>query len=277
MIEEGKRYDRAKSLIDKVETVVGRQRDAQAVDISVYRAVLSTVAGKAPETRRHYGSMLLAIMNFGKAEGLISSHSLNDVRLPTVIKNDAPVTWTKRELAIIMGPALEEWERGQGAWNEKVGNVEGTGSLRTASYLPLRGLILIAYYTLMRPNNNFALTWEEVTLDAEKRSGFFKLDRTKTQRRASRRAARSRGRWSNTCSRSAPNTQRASSIPIPPPAHRTRTSASNGIASSPSPASMLGYPLQGQQGRLLHLPPHRRLAHRAEGPRRRAHACKSSR
>jgi integrase len=183
VIEEGKRYDRAKSLINKVETVVGRQRDAQAVDISVYRAVLSTVAGKAAETRRHYGSMLIAIMNFGKAEGLISSHSLNDVRLPTVIKNDAPVTWTKRELAIIMGPALEEWERGQGAWNEKVGNVEGTGSLRTASYLPLRGLILIAYYTLMRPNNNFALMWEEVTLDPEKRTGFFRLQRHKNARK----------------------------------------------------------------------------------------------
>jgi len=108
-----------------------------------------------------------------------------------------------------MGPALEEWERGQGAWNEKVGNVEGTGSLRTASYLPLRGLILIAYYTLMRPNNNFALTWEEVTLDPDKRTGVFRLQRHKTRGRASRRAARSIGRWSTTCSRSGRSLQRA--------------------------------------------------------------------
>jgi hypothetical protein len=42
--------------------------------------------------------MLIATMNFGKDEGLISAHSLNDVRLPTVIKSDAPVALTKRKL-----------------------------------------------------------------------------------------------------------------------------------------------------------------------------------
>jgi hypothetical protein len=32
-------------------------------------------------------------------------------------------------------------------------------------------MILIAYFTLMRPINNWALTWEEVTLDPVKAPG----------------------------------------------------------------------------------------------------------
>ncbi len=37
-------------------------------------------------------------------------------------------------------------------------------------------MILIAYFTLMRPNNNRALTWGEVMLDPVKRTGYFRVD-----------------------------------------------------------------------------------------------------
>jgi len=179
LIDEGKRYDRARSLIDNIEALIGRHRDVETVDITVYRELLAEVAQLAPETRRHYAATLLAMLNFAKAERIIVMHKLDDVRLPKVVKNDAPVTWTKKEFAILMGPALDEYEREQARWNANVGNVEGTGSLRAPSHVPLRGMMLIAYYTLMRPKNNRALTWEEITLDPEKGSGRFQLDQHK--------------------------------------------------------------------------------------------------
>ncbi len=70
------------------------------------------------------------MMNNAKAEGIIASHPLSDVRLPTVKKSDAPVTWTRHELSVITGPALDRWEREQAAWSARVGNVEGSSSLR---------------------------------------------------------------------------------------------------------------------------------------------------
>lgn len=176
---EGKRYDKARSRIDNIEALIGRDRDANSIDITVYREVLAEVAQLSPQTRRHYGSTLLAMMNNAKADGIITSHTLSDMRLPTVRKSEDPVTWTRQELAAITGPALDEWEREQANWNQRVGKVEGTGSLRAPSHIPLRGMMLIAYHTLMRPINNRALTWQEVTLDPVRRTGNFRLDRHK--------------------------------------------------------------------------------------------------
>jgi integrase len=120
------------------------------------------------------------MMNNAKSEGVIRSHALADVRLPSVPKKTTrPVTWSEEELSVIIGPALDQYEIGQAKWNSKVGKVAGTGSIRTASKLPLRGMILIAYFTLMRPINNWALTWEEVTLDPVKGTGNFELDQHK--------------------------------------------------------------------------------------------------
>ena len=179
LLSEGKRYDRASSRIDNIEALVGRERDANAIDISVYREVLAEVAQLEAQTRRHYGSTLLAMMNNAKAEGIIASHALADVRLPSVKKSDDPVIWARHELAVITGPALDQWEREQAKWNDKVGKVKGTGSLRAPSHLPLRGMIYVGYYTLMRPKNNRALTWEEVMLDPVKRTGSFRLNQHK--------------------------------------------------------------------------------------------------
>jgi integrase len=69
------------------------------------------------------------------------------------------VTWTKAELATILGPAMDEFEREQSA--------------RERSVIPLRGLCLVAYFTLMRPRNNLALAWHEVD---RPRRGYFSLD-----------------------------------------------------------------------------------------------------
>lgn len=48
---------------------------------------------------------------------------------------------------------------------------EQNRGLRSPSFIPLRGMCLIGYYTLMRPKCNRFLTWGEVTLDLANRTG----------------------------------------------------------------------------------------------------------
>jgi hypothetical protein len=68
--------------------------------------------------------------------------------------------------------ALEEVDHFQVILGENRG-------LRSPSFIPLRGLCLIGYYTLMRPKCNRFLTWEEVTLDPANRTGWYQLDKHK--------------------------------------------------------------------------------------------------
>ena len=61
-----------------------------AVEITVYRELLSEVSAMSAETRRHYASTLLAILNHAKAERIIPSHQLEGVRVPRVPHDDEP-------------------------------------------------------------------------------------------------------------------------------------------------------------------------------------------
>jgi hypothetical protein len=74
------------------------------------------------------------------------------------------------EVAVIMGPAMNEFEREQAAWNAKVAHDKANRGYRCPSAVPLRALCLVAYLTLMRPKNNKALTWEEVKIDPQTRT-----------------------------------------------------------------------------------------------------------
>jgi hypothetical protein len=104
MQSEGKRYDKA-SRINYIERAIGRDRDANSIDLADFRKVLASVAHLSAQSRRHYGSTFLAMMNNAKSEGVISSHALADVRLPIVPKKTTrPVTWSEEELAVIIGP-----------------------------------------------------------------------------------------------------------------------------------------------------------------------------
>jgi len=179
LIKHEKEYDKAKSRIDNIEALIGRSRDSAAVDYPVYQELLAEVAGLSLETQRHYASMLLAILNHAVAERVIPSHQLLGVHVPQVVRDDEPEPWTPQELAVILGPALDEYEREQAAWNAQVAREKKSRGLRSPSFLPLRGLCYVGYYTLMRPKNNRALTWEEITLDAATRRGWFKLDQHK--------------------------------------------------------------------------------------------------
>ena len=175
----GKDLQKERSRIANIEAFVGRERDTATVDIHIYRELIAEVSRMHPETQRHYASTLLAMLNHAKAERVVTTHALLGVRVPQVIRDDEPEPWTKRELGVLMGPAMREYEREQAAWNARVAKEKKNRGLRSPSFLPLRGLCLVAYYTLMRPKNNRALTWEEVTIDPASRTGFFKLSRHK--------------------------------------------------------------------------------------------------
>lgn len=179
LIAAKKEYNTSKSRIDNIEALIGRDRDVQAVDIAVYKELLAEVSEMESETQRHYAAMLLAMLNFAKAERIITTHQLEGVRLPLVIRDDSPEPWSQYEVAVIMGPAMDEFECEQAAWNEKVAQDKANRGFRCPSAVPLRGLCLVAYLTLMRPKNNKALTWEEVRIDPHTRTGWFKLDQHK--------------------------------------------------------------------------------------------------
>ena len=178
-VREGKEIERSRSLIANIEAFIGRARDVAAVDYKVYQAVLGEVENLHPETRRHYASMLLAILNNAKAVRLIDSHQLEGVRVPQVVRDDEPEPWTRHELAVLMGPALRRYEKEQREWNAKVATEKKNRGLRSPSFIPLRGFCLIGYYSLMRPENNRQLDWEEITLDPATMRGTFKLDQHK--------------------------------------------------------------------------------------------------
>jgi hypothetical protein len=118
------------------------------------------------------------------------------VRVPQVIRKDMPEPWSKYEVSVILGPAMAEFEREQAAWNAKVAQDKANRGYRCPSVVPLRGHCLVAYLTLMRPENNKALTWEEVKIDLQNRTGWFKLDQHKNvePRHQSARQARERAR-----------------------------------------------------------------------------------
>lgn len=177
--KDGKRIDKDRHRIDNIESFYGRQRDVASIDFAAWRELLAEVAQLSEETQRHYASMLLAILNHAKRHRIIAGHHLDDVPLPQVTKRDAPITWTRHELAVIMGPAMDEFEKGQGEWNNQVGDVVGKDTLRAESHIPIRGLSLIAYHTLMRPKNNRALTWEEL----DEACSRFRLDQHKNVNR----------------------------------------------------------------------------------------------
>jgi integrase len=88
----------------------------------------------------------------------------------------------KKELAVLLGPAMDQYEREQAEWNAKVSAEKANRGLRSPSVVPLRGLCYVAFFTLMRPKNNLALTWQEI--DEERNT--FRLDQHKNVNKAIR-------------------------------------------------------------------------------------------
>jgi integrase len=180
--ESGKRIDRAASRIDALEGFFGR-KDAALIGWAEYQEVLAEVALLAPQTRRHYASTLTVILNYAVEHRLIVSSALGKVPKPRVTSSGRPVTWTKAEVAVLLGPAMTQFERLQSLQLAKPVSRKGySRDRRLDSRVPLRGLCLVAYFTLMRPNNNRAWTWEEIDSAASR----FELDQHKNVNRGIR-------------------------------------------------------------------------------------------
>jgi integrase len=176
LLDAGKRLDRARYIINNIELLIGRETDAAAVGWAEYQELLAEVAQLSAQTRRHYGSTLLVMLNFAVEHRIMKGpHALGRVPLPVVRPSGLPVTWTKEELGVILGPAMDEYEREQARWNAMAPERSAKGSLVAESHVPLRGLCYVAYFTLMRPKNNLGLTWEEVTIDPRGENGVFRL------------------------------------------------------------------------------------------------------
>ena len=105
------------------------------------------------------------MLNRAKALRIIPRHPLEGVPVPQVVHGDEPEPWSQLELGILMGPALRAYEAEQAPETRAFAQEKKNRGLGSPSFIPLRRLCLIAYYTMMRPKCNRFLTWEEVTLD----------------------------------------------------------------------------------------------------------------
>lgn len=115
MKAKGKRYDRTASRIDNIEAFFGRGRDAASIGWDEYQELIGEVALMSAQTQRHYASTLIAMLNFAVKYRILSGpHKLGIAPRPVVQRSGAPVVWTKQELAVILGPAIDHAGRRHG-------------------------------------------------------------------------------------------------------------------------------------------------------------------
>jgi len=185
---DGKRLDRDKYLIDALEAHFGSDRDPESISKQDYATYVEALrARKCKDTTiLRYTNTLLAILNSALRDDIIAAHRLVGVRKPQGSKPAKPVTFTRRQVAVLLGPAMDAYEHEQAAAHAAYfaatrygAHARGSAPTRT----PLRGLTLIAYLTLMRPANNFALTWEQIRLHPRREEGTFHLDEHKNARK----------------------------------------------------------------------------------------------
>lgn len=91
-----------------------------------------------------------------------------------------PVIYTPRQIAVLLGPALQAYEAEQSAAHTRY---DASTHRRPPSVVPLRGIVMVGLYTLMRPSNNLSLTWEEIVLHDVEDRGSFHLVRHKNAKK----------------------------------------------------------------------------------------------
>jgi len=80
---------------------------------------------------------------------------------------------------VLLGAAMDRYEREQVDETKRLLTVSGKNKVMRGSSMPLRGICLIAYRTLMRPSNNFALRWDELKINEKTMKGSFDLKKHK--------------------------------------------------------------------------------------------------
>ena len=177
---EGKRYDRDKFRIDLVESYFSEDRDPGKIsklELKRFREWLSTEREMVPSTVNRVTTVLVAAMNHAVREGLIDSHQLKEVRRLRVVRAGRPRTFTVRQMEVLLGEAMERFEQFQ---KEEVRRQGGL------TLVPLRGIVLVAYKALLRPSNNFALSWEQLAIDRARMIGSFHIQSHKNADRGVR-------------------------------------------------------------------------------------------
>lgn len=208
---DGKRYDRDRYRIDAAEEFFGKMRDAASIDREAYLAyreyLVTPQHGEQPRgaaTVVRYTTTLVAMMNSAVRDGILPGHQLSQIQRPRVKRKAKPIAFTRRQVEVLFGSAMLVFEREQAAalkqWNfqqttrgttpkeikdrenrrlkERKGG-EAKWLTKAPTVVPLRGLCLIAYLTLMRPANNLGLRWEQLDIHPRKDTGKFRLDEHK--------------------------------------------------------------------------------------------------
>lgn len=157
-IREGKRLDRDRSRIEIVERFFGAERDASSIskaDVERLRLWLLNDRHVTLATIERYLATFIAMMNGAVKDGLLERHNLHGLRRSRLPRCVRPFTFTRHQVRVLLGPAMDAFEAEQG---------QRADALKPHSSVPLRGLCLIAYRTLLRPSNNFGLKWEDLQL-----------------------------------------------------------------------------------------------------------------
>lgn len=175
--EAGKRLDRDESRIATIEAYFHHWRDPESItkgELKAFQSWLAGERGAAPATVQRHVTVLVAALNHAVREELITKHQLLGMRRVPVRRTVRPKIFTRRHMEVLLGPAIERFEQWQRDQQQASGGV---------SVVPLRGLVLIAYRTLMRPANNFGLTWEQLRINARRDEGSFTLTEHKNSSR----------------------------------------------------------------------------------------------
>ena len=180
--EERKRLDRDEYRIRALEEYFGGDRDPATISKADLRAFVAHLkaGGRSDATVARYVNTLTAILNAAVKDDLLRAHQLVRVRRPKVARPKKPVTLSRVQVQVLLGPAMDAYEVWQ--W-ETAAAYNPRTHRRPPSTVPMRGLCLIAYRTLMRPSNNVALRWEHVTLDPVADTGTFTLPQHKNAKK----------------------------------------------------------------------------------------------
>lgn len=174
----GKDWQRDQYRIKEIETFLGADRDALTVDYDDYVQFRAHLAERrcSKATIRRVVNTLIAIFNRAVKERLIKGHHLVGIERPKAVTTTKPVIFTKRQVAVLLGSAMARYEREQAAASQAFNADSGR---RRPSAAPMRGFCLIAYLTLMRPDTNFKLAWEQLVIKPGADRGRFSLDQHK--------------------------------------------------------------------------------------------------
>jgi len=141
-----------------------------------WRRELRRARSLSPASANAYTALLKMILNHGIRRGRIKRSPAEHVT-PLPVQRPDPETLTVEQMAALL-EALADFERYQERERQqrKVRPM-GTG---TPSAVPLRGIVLTAYYTLARTRNVLELRWEQVDLEHR----LIRFPETKNTRRA---------------------------------------------------------------------------------------------